>query len=436
MTQDSAAPAAVPQHAPPGAASLWRHGPFRLLWAGQTASEVGSEVSTLVLPLLAVSALHATTFEIAVLGTLGRLPFLLFALPAGVVVDRVRRRRLMLWCDATRLLLTASVPAAAWWWHVTLGQLYVVAAGVGVLTVFFDVAYQSLLPSLVAPDRLMDANGKLGTTQSFAQFAGPPLGGTLAGLVGAARAVAADAASYAVSTLTLLLIRTPEARPQRAEGTERVGFRAAMSQGLRFVTDHPILRKIVACTATANFFSGAVGALEVVYLVRTLHASPAVVGLVLGLAAIGGVAGGLCAGRLTRWIGSARIIWVSLAASAPLSALMPLSRPGWSVWLYAVGLSALSASGVVYNTAQLSYRQSICPPGLLGRLNASVRWIAWGALPLGSLAGGAVASGLGVREALWICVPGTCAAPLWVVFSPLRRMRDVPAAGVAVAPAG
>ena len=429
MSNDSAATATEPEHAPPtpGGGSLWRHGPFRLLWGGQTVSEVGSAVSSLVLPLLAVAVLHATTFEVAALGTLGRLPFLLLALPAGVVVDRVRRRRLMVWCDAVRLVLTLSVPAAGLWWHVTLGQLYVVAAGVGVLTVFFDVAYQSYLPAVVDHRQLMDANGKLGTTQAFAEFAGPSLGGGLVGLIGAARTVAADALSYAVSVASLLLIRIPEARPERAAGAERTGFRAAMGEGLRFLAGHPILRKVVACTATANFFSGGLGALEVVYLVRTLHASPAVVGLVLGLASVGGVLGGLTAGRLTRWIGSARVIWLSLLAPVPLTLLIPLARPGPGVVLYAVGWASFAFSGVVYNTAQVSYRQTICPPDLLGRLNASVRWIAWGALPLGSLTGGALGTWLGVRAAVWICVCGGAAAPMWVLASPLRRMRDVPA---------
>ncbi len=408
-----------------GLRPLWRHRPFLLLWGGQTISEIGSSVSSLVLPLLAVATLHATTFEVAVLGALGQLPFLLLALPAGVVVDRVRRRRLMLGCDLARLVLTASIPVAALLWHVALGQLYAVAAGVGVLTVFFDVAYQSCLPGLVSAEQLIDANGKLGTSQSFAQFAGPPMGGALAGLIGAARTVTADALSYAVSTVSLLLIRTPDPRPAPAAAGERVGFRAAMGEGLRFLLGHPILRKVVACTATANFASGGIGALEVVFLVRTLHASAGVVGLVLGVASVGGVLGGLAAGRITRWVGSARVIWLSLLAPSPLLVLMPLARPGWSVLLYAVGWAGSAASAVVYNTAQLSYRQRICPPALLGRLNASVRWIAWGALPLGALAGGALATTFGLRPALWACVVVMSLSPLWVVCSPLRRMRDV-----------
>ncbi|MDI5966772.1 MFS transporter, partial [Streptantibioticus silvisoli] len=309
----AAAPPATPPGTPP--ASLWRHRPFLALWAGQAVSETGSAVSTLVLPLLAVAVLHATTFQVAALEALGTVPFLLLALPAGVIADRVRKRRLMLGCDLARLLFTASLPAVAWWGHVTLVQLFAVAAGIGVLTVFFDVAYQSCLPALVAPGQLMDANGKLATTEALARFAGPPLGGALTGLFGAARAVTADALSYAASAAALLLMRLPE--PRTAAAADRPGFRAAMGEGLTYLARHPILRKVVACTTTANFFGGGVSAVTVVFLVRVLGASPGTVGAVLGLASLGGVAGGLLAGPLTRRIGSARIIWLSILLPAP-----------------------------------------------------------------------------------------------------------------------
>jgi MFS family permease len=238
-----------------------------------------------------------------------------------------------------------------------------------------------------------------------------------------------DAVSYAVSALSLLLIRTPEPAPvgRAADDAPRVGFREAMAEGLRFVMRHPVLRKVVLCTATANLFTGATGAVELVFLVRTLHTSAGVVGLVMSLAALGGLVGGLLSGRLARRIGTARIIWVSLLAPAPLFLLMPMAGSGWSVLLFPVGGAALGAAATVYNTAQVSYRQSICPPELLGRMNASIRWIVWGTIPLGSLLGGGLGTWIGPRATLWLCVPGVCAAGLWVYFSPLRRMRDLPA---------
>ncbi|MFC5905973.1 MFS transporter [Streptacidiphilus monticola] len=411
---------------PPSAApSLWRHRSFLLLWGGQSVSELGSEVTALVLPLLAVTVLHASTFAVAMLGLAGRLPFLLLSLPAGVVVDRLRRRTLMICCDVGRMVLLASVPlTAVLRGAVPLWQLYVVAVGVGVLSVFFDVAYQSYLPSLIPHEQLMDGNGKLGVTAAFAGLVGPSLGGALSGLVGAARAVAADAASYAVSVLALGLIRSPEPRPE--PGAARVGFRAAMGEGLSFVVRHPVLRRIVACTATANLFLAGLTAVEVVYLIRQLHASTAETGAVLSAGAIGAIVGGALSGRLSRRIGSARIIWMAMLLPAPLNLLLPLAGPGWGLLLFALGLAQLNASGILYNTAQVSYRQAICPPGLAGRMNASIRWLVWGTLPLGALFGGALGSWAGLHATVWICSAGAGLAGFWVLFSPLGRMRDVP----------
>ena len=409
---------------PPAARSLWRHRDFLLLWGGQTVSDVGSAITTLALPLLAVTLLRASTFEISLITFLTYLAYLLITLPAGVIVDQLRKHGLMMWCDVARMVLVGSIPITAALWHATLWQVYVVALLGGTLSVFFDVAYQSYVPALVQGEQLVDANGKLGTTNAFAGLLGPPLGGALVGLVGAATAVLIDAVSFAVSALSLALIRTPEPKPERR--AEHVTFRAAMNEGLGFVVRHPILRRIIACTATGNFFSASYQAVEIVYLVRMLHASPTVVGLLFSLGAIGGLVGGLTAGWFAKTVGSARIIWASMLVPVPLYLLIPLARPGWGTLLFAAGNFAFSFAVLLYNTAQLSYRQRICPPELLGRMNASVRWIVWGTLPLGALLGGGLGTWLGVRPTVWIGVLGDGLAGLFVFFSPLRGMRDVP----------
>jgi MFS family permease len=408
--------------------SLWRHRDFLLLWGGQTVSELGDQVSRLALPLLAVTVIGASTFEVSVLGLLSSLAFLLLSLPAGVVVDRRAKRPLMLWCDAARTALVASIPLAAIFWHVALWQLYAVAAAAGILSVFFDVAYQSYLPVMISRARLVDGNGKLSTTQELARIAGPSAAGALVGVVGAARTVIGDAASFAVSALSLAFIRTPEPRTVRGAGAERVGFRPAMREGLSFVLREPILRRIVACTGTSNFFAQAETAISVVFLVRTLHATAAVVGVTYALSAIGGLLGGLVAGRLAKRFGSARMIWLAMAVPGPLYLLQPLAQPGWGITLYVIGGVAFSAMAITYNVGQISYRQAICPPELLGRMNASVRWIVWGTIPFGALFGGALGTWIGLRPTLWVCSLGLWSASLWLVFSPLRRMRDVPTA--------
>jgi MFS family permease len=402
--------------------TLWRHRNFLLLWGGQTVSEMGSAVTQLALPLTAVVVLSASTLQVGLLSAAATAAFALIALPAGALVDRHAKRRLMIWCDVARMLIIGSVPLAAAFGVLTLGQLYAVAVTAGVCTVFFDVSYQSYLPVLIPKDDLVDGNGKLGATLSFAQVTGPGLGGALVGLVGAAGAMAADAISYAVSVASLLAIRARE-EPIPLPGRRRK-LRAEIAEGLSFVLRHPILRKIVACTGTSNLFSGMAAALEIIFLVRVLHVRPADTGLLIAVASLGGVAGGVLSGRLARLIGSARIIWFSMLVLGLPSLLVPLAEPGWRVAAFPVGFAAGAFSGVVYNVAQVSYRQAICPPRLLGRMNAAVRWVVWGTLPLGGLLGGAFGTLLGVRPTLWIAFVGSWAAGWWVFFSPLRKMRD------------
>lgn len=422
------AAAAAKAAEPPGERrqSLWRHRDFMLLWGGQTISEMGSSVTQLALPLTAVILLKASTFEVGLLTSAATAAFALIALPAGAIVDRRTKRGIMLACDAARVVIIGSVPVAWALGVLTLWQLYAVALTAGVATVFFDVSYQSYLPVLLKADALMDGNGKLGATQAFAQFTGPGLGGGLVGAVGAAAAMWADAISYVVSVASLLGIRTREQRAEPAPTAEHRSLRAEITEGLKFVVRHPILRKIVACTGTSNLFSSMATAIEIVFLIRVLHVHPAYTGLLFACSAIGGIAGGILAGRLARRIGSARIIWFSILVLGLPQFLPALAEPGWLVVLFPIGYASLFFAAVVYNVAQVSYRQAVTPPQLMGRMNAAVRWIVWGTMPLGGIIGGALGSTIGIRPTLWIGFIGSWAAGFWVYFSPLRRMRDIP----------
>ncbi len=407
-----------------------------LLWTGQAISEIGSAVTIVALPLAAVVLLNATTFQVGLLSAATTVCFLLVALPAGLIVDRVAKRRLMIVCDAARMLILGSVAVAAAFGALTMAQLFAVGFLTGLATVFFDVAYQSYVPSLVARDQLHEANGKLGATQAFSEVAGPGLGGVLFGLLKAG-AMAADAISYAVSTATLLLItaREPAGAAAAQPGAARdaaparagfAGLREELFAGLTFVFGHKVLRKIAACTGTANLFGSISGALQIIFLVRVLHVRPADTGLLIGVGSLGGILGGILSGRLARWIGTARIIWFSVGVFGVIPVVIPLTEPGPRLVLFPIGIAGLSFTVVLYNIAQLSYRQLICPPHLLGRMNAAMRWIVWGTLPLGGLLGGVLGSLLGIRTTIWIAVVGSWAAAFWVLFSPLRKMRDIP----------
>lgn len=264
--------------------SLWRHRDFMFLWGGQTISEIGSAVTMVALPLTAVVLLHASTFQVGLLSAAGTACFLLVALPAGLVVDRVAKRRLMLGCDLARMVIIGSVVVAAALGVLTMAQLFVVALLSGLATVFFDVAYQSYVPSLVAHSQLHEGNGKIGATQSFAQVTGPGLGGALFGLLKAG-AMSLDAVSFAVSAVSLWLIRSREPQSVRESaagspaagsqaggaGAPRAGFGKELFAGLRFVMTHKVLRKIAACTGTANLFGSMAGALEIIFLIRVVQ---------------------------------------------------------------------------------------------------------------------------------------------------------------------
>lgn len=439
MTQAAPGPdhAARPEARGASPGTLWRHRDFMLLWSGQAISEIGSAVTIVALPLAAVVLLNATTFQVGLLSAATTVCFLVVALPAGLIVDRVAKRRLMIVCDAARMLILGSVVVAAAFGVLTMAQLFAVGFLTGLATVFFDVAYQSYVPSLVVREQLHDANGKLGATQAFSQVAGPGLGGALFGLLKAG-SMAADAISYAVSTATLLLIRAREPGgreagvPAGADGEAAPakaglsGLRKELFAGLGFVFGHKVLRKIAACTGTANLFGSISGALEIIFLVRVLHVRPADTGLLIGIGSVGGILGGILSGRLSRWIGTARIIWFSVGVFGAIPILMPLTEPGPRLVLFPIAVAGLSFTVVLYNIAQLSYRQLICPPHLLGRMNAAMRWIVWGTLPLGGLLGGVLGSLLGIRTTIWIAVIGSWAAAFWVFFSPLRTMRDIP----------
>ncbi|MET8083307.1 MFS transporter [Micromonospora sp. NPDC005237] len=403
--------------------SLRRSRNFLLLWGGQTVSELGTRIANVAVPLLAADTLHASVFQVSLLTVLAWLPYLLFSLPAGIVADRLDQRRLMIACDLGRAALLLSLPVAALVGHLTLPFLYAVVGLGGVLTVLFTVAYKTLLPRLVPADLLVDGNAKLTISQDAAELVGPTVSGALIGLVGAARTFLANGFAFLVSALTLILIRQP---PVRRGPAPRVPLRVELTDGLGFIRRQPILVSILACTTWSNLWVMASASIEVTFLVRELHAAPVQVGLVFSVSAVGGLVVGVLAARLSAWLGSARVIWVAMTAPGPFYLLMPLARPGWGLLLYGVGLAAFSANAVLFNVASMSYRQRITPPAILGRVNAAFLWICFGVIPLGALTGGALGTTLGLRGALWVCVLGTWAACLFVVCSPLRRMRDTP----------
>lgn len=402
---------------------LWGNRDFTLFWSGQTIGDLGTAVSAVVLPLIAVTTLDAHAFAVGALGAAAWLPWLLIGLPAGAWVDRLPYRPVMVSCDVARLVLIGSVPVAAAIGGLGLAQLYVVAFGTGVATVFFQVAYQAYLPTLVDRGDLVEGNAKLQGSQSVAAVGGPGLGGLLSQVMRAPYALAVDAASYLVSAVTLLAIRTREA-PQQS--TEREPLRREVAEGARYVLSDPLLRVLTIAPAAGNPFFAGVEALAVLFLVRTVGVQPGVVGLLLAAGSLGSIVGAMLARRIARALGTARALWLSIACTAPAALLIPLTENGGRLACFVVGIFVLDAGVLVYNVTIVAWRQAYVPPQLIGRVVATMRFVLFGTIPLGGLLGGALAGWIGVREAMWVLVVGNLVMPLILIASPLRRLRDMP----------
>jgi MFS family permease len=404
---------------------LWRHRDFRNLWAAETVSQLGSQVSGLALPLVAVIVLDVSAFKVALLGVIEMAPFILISLPAGVWVDRLRRKPILVTADVGRALLLASVPLAYWLDVLTIWQLYVVGFAFGVLTVFFDVSYQSYLPSLVSSEQLIEGNSKLEVSRSGAQLAGPGLAGVLVEAVKAPGAIVVDAVSFVLSAFFLFRIKAEEQAPTQAERQAGPGMKAEVAEGLRWVFGNRYLRWIAASTATFNFFGNMIFAVFLVYAVRELGLRPGVIGLVLAVSNIGYLAGALLANRLSRRFGVGPTIVIGAAGSTSL--LLLAAAPASNPIPFLIASQAISSMGVpIYNITQLSYRQAITPRRIQGRMNSVMRFIVWGVMPLGALLGGAIASWFSLRTAIWVGAIGMSLAVLPVLLSPVRTLREMP----------
>jgi predicted MFS family arabinose efflux permease len=404
--------------------ALWRDSGFVKLWAANAVSQLGTQVSVLALPLAALYILKASALGVSLLRAFAVLPFVVFSLPAGVWIDRVRRRPLMIVADAGRALAMASIPVAFWLGHLTMLQLYAVAAVHGALSVIFDVSYLSFLPGLVSRERLGDANAKLLGTQSIAQLAGPSMGGALIGAVGAAVAVLADAASFAVSAVFVSTIRGREPHPKPSHARRR----DELMEGLRYVFSQPYLRTLTIWTSIWNLFMSAFFALMIVYFVRVLHWGPTKIGLIMALSTSGFVVGSLVNQRLAARVGFGRLI----AYSGILSSALLLGIPGAPLSNPAPVIVVTSIAGTVLgffaNVNQLTFRQSITPQRLLGRMNSVVRFMYWGTIPLGSVLGGLLAGPLGLRNTLFAACVGSVLSCIPIAISPIRKLRDLPEA--------
>lgn len=409
------------------AAPLVRSRSFLAFWTGQGISQLGVQLGQLALPVLAVNLLGAGEMDLGVLNAAAMAAFLVVGLPAGAWVDRWLKRRTMIRADLVRMAAMAAVPLLWWAGVLQMWHLYVVAAVVGVATVFFDVAYQSYIPLLVHRTQVADANGKLEGTAQVARMGGPALGGFLLTLVSAPVLFAAEAGGYLVSALCLTRVHDAEGPAQR-QGNSSLW--AEIREGAAFVARHPLIRRIVASTAVSNLFSSIAYVLMPLVILRELDLGPAGMGAILSIGSVGGILGALAAPRLAGWIGEGPLLPLGLMVGGLAVLLFPIALtagPGISALvLLSVAEFGMSFGVIVYNVMQVSMRQRVCPPRLLGRMNASIRCVVWGVMPIGSLLGGVIGERLGIAPALWISIVGMVLGVLPVAIGPFFGMRTLP----------
>ena len=405
---------------------LRRQPEFLKLWAGQTISVFGDAVTLLAMPLVAVLTLDASAAQMGLLTAAGLAPHLLFSLFAGVWIDRrARRRPLLVAADLGRAALLLSVPAAAALDMLTLEQLFAVSFVVGALTVVFDVSYSSLFVLIVPTRDVVEANSKLSLSRSASWMGGPPLAGALVELLTAPLALLVDAVSFLVSAAFVSRIRVDE-RPLEPDSN---GVRRRLAEGFRFLFDHPILRAGLACSATVNFFNFAFHAIFVLYATDELGVSPGLLGAVLGAGAVGSAVGALVAPAVQRRIGIGRAyVLGAVLFPAPLL-LVPLADgPLWLIGALLFASEFMAGVGVmVFDVAGNSLNLVLTPQRIRARSVGTHRFVNYGVRPLGALGGGFVGSAIGLRPTLWIATAGAVLGVVWLLFSPVPGVRELPA---------
>ncbi|MDA4113168.1 MAG: MFS transporter [Thaumarchaeota archaeon] len=402
--------------------NLWHNQDFSRLWFAETISSFGNQFSVFALPVLAILSFDATPFDIGLIGALAILPYPLLGLFVGVWVDRIRKRRVMVLCNLGRMATLASIPVASVLGLLTLTQLFVVALIVGIFSVCFDTCYQSILPILVERKDLIEGNQKLQITASGASVAGPALAGFIYHLIGGALTCAVDAFGYLTASVALFNMNKEEPKKVRVEGSPPPHFFNEMREGIHVTFGNPILRSIAAATATNNLGSSMIAPVLTIFALRYLHYSTVELGFLGTIGAFGFVLGALSSSRVTARLGTGRGLAVSISLGAT-AILYPLAMYGFPFVLPATVAFIIGLSSPIYNITQVSLRQAITPDRLQGRMNATIRVIIMGAVPVGSFAGGILGVTIGVTDTMYLGGAIAGFAVLWIVSGPLLGLK-------------
>ena len=412
------------------ASSAFSNPNFVKLWAGQSVSLIGTQVTQFTMPLIAILSLNATVAEVGVLNALRFVPVVLLSLFAGVWLDRRRRRPVLIACALGNAVLIGMVPLASVTGLLSIGLLYVVVTMTGLLSMTFDVGAMSYVPNLVGHEHLTDANSKIQASTAFAGVAGPGLAGVLVGLVTAPITLTADSVSYLFSAAGLIAIRKPEPAPEVPE--VRASVRQSIAEGLRAVWGSKLLSAVLTQGAALNLFFGAYITVFVVYAVRVVHLHPIELGIVMAGSAVGSLAGATTARRVTKALGLGRTMAVNTVGESLtlLVLLVPRHASVAAIAIFVVAQLAYGWNIGVLNVNVITLRQVVTPRRVLARMNATYRMVLFGVAPIGMSLGGVLGGAVGLRTALLISLTLMASPMLWLFFSPVFRLKQMPAAPV------
>lgn len=395
---------------------------FRRFWVGDALSKVGSQVLLFAVPVLAATALDASTWEVSLLATFAGLPYLLFGLMIGVWSDRLRRRPVLITADVGRAAALAWIPVSSALGSLNVEQLYVVQFVVGTGTAVFDISQGAYLPFLAGRNRLVEANSALEANRTVTYTLGPSLAGQLVTWVGAATAVTSTVAGFLWSALWIGAIRVRE--PTIVRTSDRHLWRE-IGAGVRFTLGEPFIRATTLHGTCAVLFLSTRYAIETLFLLRTVGIDPAIIGLLMVGPGLGSVLGAAIASRVAQRVGRVRTVLLTGIVMGVASLLIPLTADGPQLTFYVAGAAIVSCAITMNNVTSVSLRQMLCPDDLLGRMNATSRFIAWATLPLGGILGGLLGTAIGLRGALWVSGVGMLVSVLWLALAPIIRTRDL-----------
>jgi len=397
-----------------------RNRDFLKIWAAETISLFGSQITGLALPLVAVTELNASAFEMGLLRMFGQVPFPLFSLLAGVWLDRIRRRPVLIVSDFLRAILLLSIPIAAVLDQLSLLQLYIVIFGVGTLSVAFEVAHFSYVPTLVPRDQLIEGNSKLQVSYSVAELGGPGVAGLLTQFISAPFAVLANTISYLFSGLLLGTIRTPEELQPPSKLPTSVW--RDIVEGMRALMGHKILQAIIISSVLSVTFGSALLSVYVLYLTRELEFSPATIGFIFAAGGSAAVVGAIFAKRAAAKLGLGPAIISGWFVQGLARLLIPLAAGPIAIPLLITAQVFTGGAGTIANIHQWTFRQQVIPDRLLARVTASQRFLVYGSSTVGSFLGGVLGSWLGLNTTLWVCAVLGLLGPVYALFTPLRSL--------------